>query len=184
MSSLPARALEAGSTTRAEQHGPEMSDVAAPDTAQIPLRPPRVYLGALALGLLIDYVWPLAILPDRVPVSVQLLAGGLIALAGVALLVAAMRQFKAAGTNVPTVLPTTALVTDGLYAYSRNPIYVALTLIYIGLALAIDSLIVLALVVPVLVTMRYVVIAREEAYLQRKFGEAYRAYRARVRRWL
>jgi protein-S-isoprenylcysteine O-methyltransferase Ste14 len=80
--------------------------------------------------------------------------------------------------------PTTALVTEGPFRYSRNPSYVALTLLYVGVALLINALWILLLVVPALVVLRYGVIAREEAYLTRKFGEAYRQYTTQVRRWL
>ena len=105
-------------------------------------------------------------------------------LAGAGVMAMAMRGFKAAGTNVQTVLPATALVTTGIYARSRNPIYVALTTIYLGLALALNAVWALGLLVPVLVVMHYGVIRREERYLERKFGDAYRDYSARVRRWL
>jgi protein-S-isoprenylcysteine O-methyltransferase Ste14 len=89
--------------------------------------------------------------------------------------------------------PTTALVTEGPCRYSRNPLYVALTLLYLGVAFLVNALWILLLIVPVLVVIRYGIIAREEAYLTRKFGEAYltrkfgeayRQYTTQVRRWL
>jgi len=95
-----------------------------------------------------------------------------------------LRALSRAHTSVDPVKPTTALVTEGPYRYSRNPIYVALTLLYLGVAFLVNALWILLLVVPVLLVMRYGVIAREEAYLTRKFGDAYRQYTAQVRRWL
>ena len=83
-----------------------------------------------------------------------------------------------------TPLPTTALVTKGLYSYSRNPIYVALTLIYLGLAIGAGSVWSVIFLVPTLALIRYGVIAREERYLERKFDGAYIDYRNRVRRWI
>jgi protein-S-isoprenylcysteine O-methyltransferase Ste14 len=80
--------------------------------------------------------------------------------------------------------PTTALVTKGPFRYSRNPIYVALTLLYLGVALLINPLWILLLVVPAVLVLRYGVIAREEAYLTRKFDDVYRQYTAQVRHWL
>jgi protein-S-isoprenylcysteine O-methyltransferase Ste14 len=80
--------------------------------------------------------------------------------------------------------PTAALVTEGPFRYSRNPIYVALTLLYLGVALLINALWILLLVVPAVLVLRYGVIAREEAYLAWKFGDTYRQYTAQVRRWL
>jgi protein-S-isoprenylcysteine O-methyltransferase Ste14 len=79
---------------------------------------------------------------------------------------------------------TTALVTEEPFRYSRNPIYVVLTLLYLGVAFLVNALWILLLVVPVLVVIRYGVIAREEAYLTRKFGDAYHQYTTQVRRWL
>ena len=89
-----------------------------------------------------------------------------------------------AGTNVNPFQPTTALVTTGPFRFSRNPLYVGLTLAYLGGALLTNSVWVLALLVPVLLVMHYGVVRREERYLEAKFGDAYRAYRGRVRRYL
>jgi protein-S-isoprenylcysteine O-methyltransferase Ste14 len=81
-------------------------------------------------------------------------------------------------------LPTTALVAAGPFRFSRNPLYVALTLVYVALALLTNALWVLVLIVPVLFVTHYGVVRREERYLEAKFGDAYRAYRSRVRRYL
>jgi protein-S-isoprenylcysteine O-methyltransferase Ste14 len=85
---------------------------------------------------------------------------------------------------VPTNLPTTTIVDTGPYRFTRNPIYLGMVLGLIGLAIALNSLWLLLTLVPFAVVIRYGVIAREEAYLERKFGDVYRRYRARVRRWL
>jgi protein-S-isoprenylcysteine O-methyltransferase Ste14 len=150
------------------------------DTPDVIARPPLLYIGALALGLAIDWASPAPFLPQ----TLQYIAGAaLIVLAG-ALAGWAFARFIRAGTNIPTNRPTTALVTAGPYRFSRNPIYAALTLLYLGIALAVDSVWIAALIVPVLITIRYGVIAREEIFLERKFSDAYREYKARVRRWL
>lgn len=160
---------------------PESSEsTAGADNPGVLVRPPLLYLGALGLGLLLELAWPLASFGGPLRWAVA----GLAVLGGLALAALAMRRFRAAGTNVPTPLPATALVTEGPYRVSRNPIYLGLTLIYLGIGIAADSIWVLGLLVPVLVVLRYGVIAREERYLERKFGRAYRDYRARVRRWL
>lgn len=153
-----------------------------PDRSGAVVHPPVLYVGALAAGLIAEWLRPLpgvALAP-----AARIAAGVAVVLAGAAMLAAFLRQFRRAGTNIPVNRPTTALVTDGLYRFSRNPAYVGLTTIYLGLGIAFNSLWVVALVVPVLAAMRFGVIAREEAYLERKFGDAYRAYKARVRRWL
>ncbi|MFQ5468202.1 MAG: methyltransferase family protein [Kiloniellaceae bacterium] len=111
------------------------------------------------------------------------MGGGLIA-AGFALAAWAIRTFRAAGTNVETGKPATTVVEAGPYRYSRNPIYVGLSAIMVGIGVALDNVWIVGLLVPVLAIMRVGVIGREERYLEGKFGDAYRGYRARVRRWL
>jgi protein-S-isoprenylcysteine O-methyltransferase Ste14 len=89
-----------------------------------------------------------------------------------------------AGTPVPTNEPTRALATTGMHGWSRNPIYVGMFLIYGGIAVAARSPWALIFTLPLAITIRYGVVAREEAYLERRFGDAYRDYKSRVRRWL
>ena len=96
----------------------------------------------------------------------------------------AIRQFRRAGTDFKTHRPSTAIVTGGLYRHSRNPIYIALALAYAGIAVAADGLWAMALLVPTLVVVHHGVIAREERYLEGKFGDEYLRYKASVRRWL
>lgn len=92
---------------------------------------------------------------------------------------------RRAGTTISVDRPTTAIVASGPYRYSRNPLYVALTLLYLGLgAAALNTLWALVLLPPLLVVIQRGVIEREERYLERKFGEEYRRYKRRVRRWL
>jgi len=89
-----------------------------------------------------------------------------------------------AGSNVPTSLPTTTIVNTGPYRFTRNPIYLGMVLGLIGLAIALNSLWLLLMLVPFALVIRYGVVTREEVYLERKFGDVYRGYRSRVRRWL
>ena len=105
-------------------------------------------------------------------------------LVGLALAVGGIRGFSRVGTPVPTNQPTRALVTAGLHGWTRNPIYLGMFLVYGGIGLAARSPWTLILTLPLAITIRYGVVAREEAYLGRRFGDAYRDYKARVRRWL
>ena len=91
---------------------------------------------------------------------------------------------RGAGTRVETVEPTTAIVTSGPYRYTRNPIYIGMFVALIGLAIGFDSLWIAIALVPFYLVIRYGVIAREESYLDRKFGDVYRNYKSRVGRWL
>jgi protein-S-isoprenylcysteine O-methyltransferase Ste14 len=89
-----------------------------------------------------------------------------------------------AGSNVRTNLPTTNIVESGPYRFTRNPIYLGMFLGTIGLAIVFADLWLLMMLVPFALVIRYGVVAREEAYLDHKFGDVYRGYCSRVRRWL
>jgi len=151
-----------------------------PDKSGVPLAPPFLYLAALAVAIGLGALWPLAPMPPLLTHA----GGGAILVAGAVPIVDSAIRFRRARTNITTFRPTTALVTDGLYRYSRNPIYLGLAALYLGLALLAGSWWGIILLPALLAVIRHVVIAREEAYLERKFGDAYRAYKARVRRWI
>ena len=152
----------------------------AADNAGVIARPPLIYLAALLLGVALDAVWPAPLLAD----ATQYWVGGAVMLISFALVIPCFVQFRRAGTSVPTETPTTALVDRGPYRFSRNPIYLALSLLYAGIAITADNVWMLGLLAPVLAIMTYGVIKREEAYLERVFGEEYRRYKSSVRRWL
>jgi len=114
----------------------------------------------------------------------RLLLGWILAGAGVALAASAIALFRRASTSPVPNQPTTALVAQGPYRFTRNPMYVGLAALYAGVALLANSWWPLVVLPVVLMVIRWRVIAREEAYLERKFGDAYRAYTTRVRRWL
>jgi protein-S-isoprenylcysteine O-methyltransferase Ste14 len=160
--------------------GPDVTDTA---TAGVIARPPLIFLGSLLLGLALDYLlpWRLDVLPTGLA---RWIIACLLILVGLAPFVAGIRGFLRAGTPVPTNEPTRALVTTGIHAWTRNPIYVGFFLVYLGIAVAARSPWILILVVPLALVMRHGVVAREEAYLERRFGAPYRDYKARVRRWL
>ena len=151
----------------------------AKDNPGVIAPPPLIYLGGLLLGLGLHAAWEAPALPGRVA---RVLGVVLIACAA-AIAVLAFRAMARAGTSFRTERPTTAIVTGGPFRYTRNPIYVALTLLYVGLGMAFNLVWVLLLIVPVLVVMHFGVIGREERYLEHKFGREYLRYKTRVRRW-
>ena len=155
-----------------------------PDRPGVIAPPPIIYAGSLALGFGLDALWPASLEAAGLPGSALYGLGAALIAIGLVLMAVAMRLFRRAGTNVPTGKPTTALVTAGIYRWSRNPIYLALSLIYAGIGVAADNPWILGLIVPLLAVIRYRVVAREEVYLERKFGESYRTYKASTRRWL
>lgn len=149
------------------------------DTAGVVAPPPLIYLVPLAVGLLLDRWRAVPLLPERLaaPVGIAALLLGLVALA-------ALRQFIRAGTRPEPWKPTTALVTNGPYRFTRNPMYLGFTFVYLGITCWVNTVWPVALLPLVLLAMHHGVIRREEVYLERKFGEEYRAFRRRVRRWL
>jgi protein-S-isoprenylcysteine O-methyltransferase Ste14 len=153
------------------------------ETAGVIARPPFLFLGALVLGLVWDFLLPL---PFLIPGSdlVHRLTGGALIVIGLAVAGAGIRNFSRAGTPVRGYKPTCALVTAGIHGWSRNPIYLGMFLIYFGIGLVAQGPWVLLITLPLAITIRYGVVAREEAYLERRFGDAYRNYKSRVRRWL
>ena len=149
------------------------------DSPNVIVRPPIAWALAALVGLALNWLMPLPFLPAALPAS------WLGAIVFALVLVAwAIPTITRAGSNVPTSLPTTTIVETGPYRFTRNPIYLGMLLGLIGLAIAFNSLWLLMTLVPFALVIRYCVITREEAYLERKFGDVYRRYRARVRRWL
>ena len=146
-------------------------------------RPPFLYLACLLLGLALDRVLPLPFILPEAALIRWTVGGGLI-LIGVAIVAAGVRNFSRAATPVPSNQPVRALVTTGLHGWSRNPIYVGMFLLYAGIGIAAYSPWVLILALPLVFVLHHRVVAREEAYLERRFGDAYREYKAHVPRWL
>jgi protein-S-isoprenylcysteine O-methyltransferase Ste14 len=152
-----------------------------PEAANLGIvRPPLVYLVSIALGLVLHFVWPIPLLPR----GVRPLFGGLLVLLAIGLFVFAVRTFRTAGTPVPGNRPTTTIVRTGPYRFSRNPIYLAFSLLQLGIALWVNSLWLAVTLVAAVALMSLVVIPKEERYLERRFPSEYPLYRASVRRWL
>lgn len=146
--------------------------------------PPLIFLSGLAAGIAADYAFGWSITSWGVPSFARWFAGASSLGLGILVMAAGISGFRRAGTPVPTRETTTALVTTGAHGLSRNPLYIGLFLDYTGLALLADSAGALALLLPIAIVMRHGVVAREEAYLTRKFGAEYEAYMARVPRWI
>ena len=157
--------------------------MATKDTPGVVAPPPLIFLGFLVLGGVLDWLLPLA---PSVPLGRETawIIGGVLILAGIALIVGGVTNFVRAGTPVPTREPTAALVTTGVHGFSRNPIYVSMFSMYLGIGIAARSPWILLLVIAVALIIRYGVVAREERYLTRRFGDDYTSYKTRVRRWL
>lgn len=152
------------------------------DSPQVRFPPPFVYAGMLLLGLGIG-----RLLGDPtigLDIMAANIAGMALCICGFGLIVAALLRFRRAGTNPEPWRQTTAFVASGVYRWTRNPMYLGMALIFAGLALIFDSLATLLLLPFTVILIDRQVIAREERYLEAKFGDDYRAYTEKVRRWL
>ena len=151
------------------------------DHADVLVPPPVALVLCVFAGWLAGRVWPTPFLPPDAPRWA--LGGALIAL-GLAIGLWAVVEFRRARTSVRPDRPTTAVLSTGPYRRSRNPIYLSMFVIVAGLAVALDYLWQFAALIVLYAVLRWGVVAREEAYLTRKFGAAYTNYAARVRRWI
>ncbi len=146
----------------------------------IRLIPPLVYAVPLLIGLGIEHFFPLVTLSGLWRVGPGVLLIGLSCF----LVAPAVIRFKRADTPFDVKKPATTLVTDGPYCYTRNPGYLALTLLYLGLGFLFSSVYVAVLIIPILLVMNVAVVHKEEEHLEAQFGEEYLQYKATVRRWL
>lgn len=151
-----------------------------PNTSGVVAPPPFIFFGIEALALVIDWFVPFPFLPD----SVSLIAGIVFVVIGLVVGFWAFAAMRNAHTPVDPYEPSTAIVTDGPYRFTRNPIYVAFTSIYLGFACLFNALGPLIFLPLVLAIIDRWVILREEHYLEAKFGPVYTDYKAKVRRWL
>jgi protein-S-isoprenylcysteine O-methyltransferase Ste14 len=151
------------------------------DRAGVIAPPPLIYLGGILIALAIDRWW----WHCQIFGSTEWRWSGLVlVVAGIGLIVAGRRALLAAETNINPFKPTMSIVTAGPFRFTRNPLYLGVTLLYCGLTLVSNTWWGFVLLVPVLLLIHFGVVAREERYLERKFGDGYREYRARVRRYL
>ena len=162
------------------RHPASASDLNEPDHANVIAPPPVIYLVFVLLGLIMHYIWPLPIIAAAKIFWIAII----IITMGVVIAILARREFERSGTSVRPDRPTTTIIRTGPYRYSRNPLYLSLTLIQTGIGVWVNSLWVLLMIIPAVLTMRHGVIVREEKYLARKFGKEYMDYKASVRRWL
>ena len=151
-----------------------------PDSAGVVVPPPLLVAASVGLGLALHAVVPVPLGPRTTTAA---LAGAAFVAAG-SIGASAARALRRARTTIRPSGRTTALVTDGPFRWTWNPLYVSLLLLHLGAALAANGAAVLMPLVPTVAVLRWGVVGREERYLARVIGPAYLVYRARVRRWL
>lgn len=145
--------------------------------------PPLMALAVIVVGLLLDWLAPAYVLTLLLDLWLRIVLAVLLIGGGAGLVLAAMKAFRAAGTNVEPWKPSTALVATSVYAWSRNPIYVGFFMILAGLSFGLAGDWILVFTIFFVVAMHYGVVLREERYLAAKFGEPYRQYMRNVPRY-
>jgi protein-S-isoprenylcysteine O-methyltransferase Ste14 len=151
------------------------------DAAAVRFPPPLVYLFAVLAGVALQYLAPLPLpLGAGGRAALALLVGGL----GAALVAAAFGLFRRTGQDPKPWTTTPAIITTGIYAWTRNPMYVGVALLQAAIAVALANGWILLLVPAALAIVYAIAVRHEERYLEEKFGDPYREYRRRVRRWL
>jgi protein-S-isoprenylcysteine O-methyltransferase Ste14 len=171
-----------------ETTGADMTD-AAFDRPDVVIFPPVIPLTTLLIACVLQWLAPLGWIAELEGIAdldkpVRVGIGFVIVLAGLLTTSAGRRALVKNGTNVNPSQPTTALVIDGVFGYTRNPLYVGGSLALCGIALIFDLDWILLLIVPSCMFLHFAVVKREERYLEQKFGDAYRQYKARVPRYL
>lgn len=165
---------------------PEAQDGTIPvgaDVVQPPfgIKPPLIALALIAVGLVVHILFPVQVLVSG---WVQFTVGLPVVALGIFAIGASARTFQRADTDDRFESPTSVIVSEGPYSFSRNPMYVGATVAFTGVALAVNTVWILVLVPVLLAYFWFGVVLREERYLQRRFGDAYVEYKSRVRRWL
>lgn len=150
------------------------------DNPGVAARPPLLYGAAFIVVLVFRWFWPMPIYAQ----AVALWPGLALVALGAGTAIWGRRTMQAAGTNINPALPAKAIVTSGPFRFSRNPLYLSLSLIYLGLTLAFNTWWGIVVLLPLLAVMHRGVVLREERYLEQKFGDSYRQYRSKVRRYL
>jgi protein-S-isoprenylcysteine O-methyltransferase Ste14 len=146
----------------------------------IRLHPPIIYAISILSGIGLNNHWP-----QDMPYDINGYAwGGILIALAIAIAAWSLLHFHKAGTDVRPDKPDSSLITSGPFRFTRNPLYIVLTLTQITAALWLDNLWILLLVIPSVVVITFYAIAREERYLERLFGQDYLDYKKRVRRWL
>ncbi len=184
MIELPPRtdsAFDRSPPDRASDCAPGRAAGRAPDRANVMVQPPVLLILVVTVGYGLDFFMPLTFLPAGFPAA---WVGGGVWLVGFALAGLAIAQFRSTGVEEQVHTPTAEIVDSGLFAFSRNPIYVGTCIAIVGVAIVYNMLWILAMLVPFYFVIRYGVVAREEEYLERMFGDAYLDYKTRVRRWI
>jgi protein-S-isoprenylcysteine O-methyltransferase Ste14 len=158
----------------------QQSSVPESDDQGVRIPPPLVYVIALLIGAAMHRFIPVIVIPGGLSSWV----GGLLVLLAVIIAILSFREFGKANTTSRHDRPVTALVTTGIYGYSRNPNYISMGLLFFGIGIWLNNVWMIILFVLVFIWIASKVVIAEEQYLLKRFGQAYSDYQTKVRRWI
>lgn len=150
------------------------------DSAQVRIPPPLMALSCVLVGVALQWVYPIPILPE----PLRWIIGGFLICTGIGTILYCAWKFKKTGTNIEPWKKTSKLIISGIYRFTRNPIYLSFLVIGTGIGFAANSAWILLMMLPLVLLLTRFVIAKEERYLEASFGEEYLSYKRKVRRWL
>ncbi len=155
-----------------------------PDNANVIALPPFIFLGFFIVGFILHYFFRLFLVESPRLDSILNIIGTALIIVSLILPVLAFKALEKSKTTHKVSKPTTAIVSNGIFRYTRNPIYLSGFILFIGISFITNSLIILILIIPLFFVIREGVVKREEKYLERKFGQEYLDYKKQVRRWV
>jgi protein-S-isoprenylcysteine O-methyltransferase Ste14 len=150
------------------------------DSARVRIPPPVILFSSIVIGWGLNVFFPLSFIPE----NYRAVLGASFIVIGLGIINYCAYLFKKAQTEIKPWKKTSNIITTGLYGISRNPIYTCFVIVVLGAAFAINSLWVVLMLIPMILIIDKYVIAKEERYLEKKFGEEYKSYKNKVRRWL
>ena len=156
-----------------------MNDIPPP---AVKFPPPLLYLGAILFGWLLDYLLPIPAI--ALSVDISRLLGVIFLLAGIAVNIGGVMQFRIQKENLIPWTGSEKMIAEGIYKITRNPMYLGMTLIVVAIGLFFSSYAIVVLGLFAAIVIDRLVIAREEAYLEARFGQSYTDYKTQVRRWI
>lgn len=149
------------------------------DSAQVAIPPPLMLLSCVLLGVGLHWIYPLPFVGN----PVRWIAAAFLICTGIGTILYCAWKFKKTGTNIEPWKKTSRIITSGVYRFTRNPIYLSFLVVGTGVAFAVNSAWIIAMMLPLVFLLTHFVIAKEERYLEQSFGSEYLAYKKKVRRW-
>lgn len=161
---------------------PEQTSSQANDSPGVIALPPLILIAFIGIGIILQNLLPLHFIHGHGPIRTIL--GAIFIAYSVLLMALSVLEMRKAGTNIDVRKPTNAIITDGIYRFTRNPMYLSMALFMIALSVLLSNMWIIILTLVFMIVIQKGVIEREERYLEAKFGSVYTDYKHKTRRWI